>query len=46
MKIFVNLGWPKLNWVVTEHLTKPPKDWTPPSRLTEETPAYIEVVLT
>ncbi|GIY21701.1 disco-interacting protein 2 homolog C [Caerostris extrusa] len=32
----------KLNWVVTEHLSKPPKDWTPPSRLTEETPAYIE----
>ncbi|XP_035213720.1 disco-interacting protein 2 homolog A-like isoform X1 [Stegodyphus dumicola] len=35
-------GWPKLNWVVTEHLSKPPKDWMPPSRLTEETPAYIE----
>ncbi|XP_055926372.1 disco-interacting protein 2-like isoform X4 [Argiope bruennichi] len=40
--IHIFRGWPKLNWVVTEHLSKPPKDWTPPSRLTEETPAYIE----
>ncbi|XP_056648443.1 disco-interacting protein 2 isoform X2 [Diorhabda sublineata] len=35
-------GWPKLNWFVTEHLTKTPKDWSPTPRLTDETPAYIE----
>ncbi|XP_077865465.1 disco-interacting protein 2 homolog C-like, partial [Saccoglossus kowalevskii] len=34
--------WPKLTWYITEHLTKPPKDWVPPPRLSEETPAYIE----
>ncbi|XP_011315272.1 disco-interacting protein 2 isoform X2 [Fopius arisanus] len=35
-------GWPKLHWFVTEHLGKTPKDWLPPPRLTDETPAYIE----
>lgn len=35
-------GWPRLNWFVTEHLGKPPKDWVPPPRLTDDTPAYIE----
>nr|NVI73059.1 DISCO interacting protein 2 [Cucujiformia] len=35
-------GWPKLNWFVTEHLTKTPKDFTPEPRLSDETPAYIE----
>lgn len=35
-------GWPKLNWFVTEHLAKTPKDWLPPPKLTDETPAYIE----
>lgn len=35
-------GWPKLHWLVTEHLPKPPKDWLPPPRLTDDTPAYIE----
>ncbi|XP_045464805.1 disco-interacting protein 2 isoform X3 [Harmonia axyridis] len=35
-------GWPKLNWFVTEHLTKTPKDFTPDPRLSDETPAYIE----
>ncbi|KAL3276187.1 hypothetical protein HHI36_020905 [Cryptolaemus montrouzieri] len=35
-------GWPKLNWFVTEHLAKPPKDFTPDPRLSDETPAYIE----
>jgi hypothetical protein len=36
-------GWPKLQWFVTEHLAKTPKDWLPPPRLTDDTPAYIEV---
>lgn len=35
-------GWPKLHWFVTEHLGKTPKDWIPPTRLTDDTPAYIE----
>ena len=35
-------GWPKLHWFVTEHLPKPPKDWLPPPRLTDDTPAYVE----
>jgi len=37
-------GWPKLQWFVTEHLGKTPKDWSPPPRLTDDTPAYIEVL--
>ena len=36
-------GWPKLFWFITEHLPKPPKDWLPPPRLTDDTPAYVEV---
>ena len=39
-------GWPKLQWFVTEHLAKTPKDWLPPPRLTDDTPAYIEVART
>jgi hypothetical protein len=39
-------GWPKLQWFVTEHLAKSPKEWLPPPRLTDDTPAYIEVFLT
>ncbi|KZC08276.1 Disco-interacting protein 2 [Dufourea novaeangliae] len=35
-------GWPKLHWFVTGHLGKTPKDWLPPPRLTDDTPAYIE----
>ncbi|KOX78420.1 Disco-interacting protein 2 [Melipona quadrifasciata] len=35
-------GWPKLHWFITEHLGKTPKDWLPPPRLTDDTPAYIE----
>lgn len=38
-------GWPKLQWFVTEHLAKAPKEWLPPPRLTDDTPAYIEVCL-
>ncbi|CAD6200008.1 unnamed protein product [Caenorhabditis auriculariae] len=35
-------GWPKLYWVITEHLTKPSRDWTAPPRVADETVAYIE----
>lgn len=38
-------GWPNLIWFITEHLTKPPKDWSPPEiprSSYETTPAYIE----
>lgn len=35
-------GWPKLQWFVTEHLARTPKDWLPPPKLTDDTPAYIE----
>ncbi|XP_071943414.1 disco-interacting protein 2 homolog C-like isoform X3 [Antedon mediterranea] len=35
-------GWPKLSWHVTEHLNKPPKDWQMPSRMSDDSPAYIE----
>ncbi|XP_076441207.1 disco-interacting protein 2 homolog C-like isoform X3 [Babylonia areolata] len=35
-------GWPRLNWFVTENLSKPPKDWQPPPRMSEDVPAYIE----
>ena len=35
-------GWPKLYWFITEHLARPPKDWNPPPRLTDDTPAYVE----
>jgi len=36
-------SWPRLTWFVTEHLPKPPKDWSPPQRPQPDTPAYIEV---
>jgi len=35
-------GWPKLFWFITEHLARPPKEWNPPPRLTDDTPAYVE----
>ncbi len=35
-------GWPKLSWLIIDNLSKPPKDWSPPSRISEEAPAYIE----
>ena len=28
---------------MTEHLSKPPKDWLPPPRQPDDAPAYIEV---
>lgn len=36
-------GWPKVPWLVLEHLNKsPPKDWSPPNRISSESIAYIE----
>ena len=35
-------GWPKLYWFLSEHLPKPPREWLPPPRLTDDTPAYVE----
>lgn len=35
-------GWPKINWLIMDNLAKPPKEWQPPSRISEETTAYIE----
>lgn len=36
-------GWPKMTWIVIENLTKsPPKDWSPPNRIPNESIAYIE----
>ncbi|XP_071502851.1 disco-interacting protein 2 homolog C-like [Diadema antillarum] len=35
-------GWPKLTWYVTEHLSKPQKDWQIPPRPADDAAAYIE----
>lgn len=36
-------GWPRLHWFVTEHLPKPPKDYTlNNNRVAEDGSAYIE----
>jgi hypothetical protein len=37
-------GWPKVPWIVLEHLSKsPPKEWSPPNRIASDSIAYIEV---
>ncbi|XP_035437518.1 disco-interacting protein 2 isoform X19 [Spodoptera frugiperda] len=35
-------GWPSLQWVSTEKLPRPPRDWIPPPRPAEDSPAHIE----
>lgn len=38
-------GWPKLSgWIMIDSssLAKPPKEWQPPTRISDESPAYIE----
>lgn len=35
-------GWPRLYWITTENLSKPSRDWQPPSRVADESVAYIE----
>lgn len=38
-------GWPRVPWVVAENLNKsPPKDWSPPNRISPDAIAYIEVI--
>ncbi|KAK4337153.1 hypothetical protein RND71_043371 [Anisodus tanguticus] len=38
-------GWPKLNWLVSDNWPKPPKDWLPPPRISEDAVAYIEYAM-
>ncbi|XP_013149453.1 PREDICTED: disco-interacting protein 2 [Papilio polytes] len=35
-------GWPSLHWVSTEKLPRPPRDWIPPPRPADDSPAHIE----
>ncbi|CAF0872512.1 unnamed protein product [Brachionus calyciflorus] len=36
-------GWPRMSWIVIENLNKsPPKDWSPPNRIPQDSIAYIE----
>jgi len=42
--IFMCVGWPKLQWFITENLSRPtPKDWQPPTNQDRSSAAYIEV---
>ena len=48
--VFINTllmcpGWPRLNWCITENPSKPPRDWQPAPRTSEEVPAYVEVCI-
>uniref|UniRef100_A0A2C9JSP8 DMAP1-binding domain-containing protein n=1 Tax=Biomphalaria glabrata TaxID=6526 RepID=A0A2C9JSP8_BIOGL len=38
-------GWPRLNWFITENLSKPSREWQPPAKASEDVPAYIEYAL-
>jgi len=38
-------GWPELTWIFSDNLSKPPKDWNPPPRISEDSPAYIEYTI-
>lgn len=38
-------GWPELTWIAVDNLSKPPKDWNPPPRVSEDVPAYIEYTI-
>lgn len=38
-------GWPELTWILPENFTKPPKDWQPPPRVSEDLAAYIEYTI-
>ncbi|VDM79767.1 unnamed protein product, partial [Strongylus vulgaris] len=35
-------SWPRLYWIITEHLAKPSRDWAAPPRVADESIAYIE----
>lgn len=38
-------GWPELTWITSDNFSKPPKDWNPPPRVSEDVPAYIEYTI-
>lgn len=38
-------GWPKLNWLIDSSWNKPPKDWSPPTTISEDATAYIEYTM-
>ena len=38
-------GWPDLTWITPDNFGKPPKDWNPPPRVSEDVPAYIEYTI-
>lgn len=38
-------GWPDLTWIISDNFSKPPKDWNPPPRVSEDVPAYIEYTI-
>lgn len=38
-------GWPDITWIFSDNLSKPPKDWNPPPRISEDVPAYIEYTI-
>lgn len=38
-------GWPELIWIFSDNLSRPPKDWNPPPRISEDCPAYIEYTI-
>lgn len=38
-------GWPEITWIYSDNLSKPPKDWNPPPRVSEDVPAYIEYTI-
>jgi len=38
-------GWPELSWISSDHFSRPPKDWNPPPRVSEDVPAYIEYTI-
>lgn len=38
-------GWPSITWLIPDHWGKPPRDWSPPPRVSEDATAYIEYAL-
>lgn len=38
-------GWPDLTWITPDNFSKPPKDWNPPPRVSEDVSAYIEYTI-
>ena len=38
-------GWPHITWLIPDSWSKPPKDWSPPPRISEDASAFIEYTL-